>query len=103
MSKFNVGDIAILVYSKYHPQWVGEACEIIGVNVISLDGVPHDYAIQYKNIPGHPITGRWVADEYQLRKKKPPMGRREDVEEFTGWSPFKVIVPKEKQNTEEIK
>ena len=53
-----------------------------------------DYAVRFKNIPDHRITGYWTAYEYQLGKKKPPQEKStwEEIQEITNWNPSKSEV-----------
>lgn len=89
--KFEIGEVAVLCKSYVNPERVGEECEIIDINVLSSVREPYDYAIRYKNIPGHYISGHWCVNENQLRKKKPPEEEIDWVEKLglENWNPTK--------------
>lgn len=103
MSKFSVGEIAVGQNFNHDAECNGMEGEIIGeLKIRTSTGrttgivtTELKYVIKWKD------WGRGCVRPYNLRKKKPPqikMGDWELIEIGTGWSPFKVTAPKEKQN-----
>lgn len=92
MSKFKVGEVAIVVNADYHKNHIGRECEIICVNPVTLSGAPRDYEISIKGIRAPALTNGWYTHESHLRKKKPPQETStwEEVQEIVGWNPSKM-------------
>lgn len=89
MSRFAVGEIAIVVYgpAKNHE------CEVLEINPINSSGQRQDYRIQIDGFPHPRFPMGWTCDEDTLRKKKPPKkeehGSWEQLQKDTNWNPTK--------------
>jgi hypothetical protein len=75
MSKFKVGEIAVILQADQERWSVGLECEIVS-SAFNYGGFPF-YEVM---IPGHPCPltkkGEWTALERCLKKKKPPKGNK---------------------------
>ena len=85
MSKFSVGEIAIIAGPSAHGvyDYTGKEVEILSEPYIDEY---QDYGYEV-DIDG---DRNWFVPEYQLKKKKPPHDYWQDVEKVTGWNPTKV-------------
>jgi len=89
MSKFKVGEIAIIVATSSHPEHVGMECTISSSRHINFGA--YGYVIEINGCvddSGAP----WFSWETELRKKPPKeeTSSWEEIQKLTSWHPKKV-------------
>jgi hypothetical protein len=92
MSEFKVGEIAVLVNPEGKnvrgEAGSGAECELREYQCCLADG--RGWWVYFEGDPSSSPDGLWWVAERDLRKKNPPLGRWEDIEASTGWSPDRV-------------
>ncbi len=95
MSKFKIGEIAILLraYKPENQHLAGADVEIVSSVRNAISGATYSVMIDGLKCEAlSSINGEWSCLEANLAKKKPPKEAAtwEDIQEITGWKPSKI-------------